>query len=218
MNGSELVDEVLDIVSDPSITRDKALGMLNRGMSYVAGQVLLPGLATGVGRVTTSIGQNSSPLPADYQREIFWARVAGEPVAIYANLGVMLADGFSLELQAGRVLAIVPNGGDLIYQLTPTEPTDIDIRYYRLPIPMQDKRSSMPDGLGNSPGMIDAYDQTLIHYGCWRLYERIEQGLEGGKVDSQYHEGQCRAELIKLEAAVRKERPRQPPPVCEVRY
>lgn len=219
MNGKELIDDIIDTVQqEETYPRTRVLGYLNQALLAIAGRVLLPGLADGAGTVTTVIDSNVAPLPADFHRELHQATADGTPVQISANAGIMLADDFNFDLTAGQVLGVTVMAGNLAYQYVPAVPVDIALRYYRKPTLLADSDTSVPDGLAGSHGMEDDIDLALISHVCARIFSKVEQGLEGAKIDTTYHTGQYEAAIARLTSGVDRARPRKAPPKVRFRW
>ena len=86
------------------------------------------------------------------------------------------------------------------------------------PLAFNDSRHLVEDGLGNQVALNEAYDEALVSYACWKLFMRIEQGLEGPKTDTLFYKGQYLEALDDLDSGLGKARPRPEPTVCEVNY
>lgn len=215
MNGEELIDEVLDVLLTSDYSREQILRRLNQALRFIAGSVLLPGLADGYSTVQTVIGRNSVPLPDNYARELYLAKVAGKQVAVYGHAGMMVNDNYPWDVTTGSIDAVAPHGGRILYQRVPATITPIELFYYRIPEDLEDGGGSYPDGLGGNVGLTDASDEALTSHVLWKLFDRIEQGTEGKKVDALRYEGFFQQSLKKIESAMASQgRPRQPPPIC----
>lgn len=219
MNGEELIDDIIDTVQqEETYDRDRVLAYLNQALLAIAGRVLLPGLADGADTVTTELGVNVAPLPIDFHREIYHVVVDGSPVQIYAHAGIMLADGFNLDLTPGQVLGVAVVAGKLAYQYVPAVPVDIALRYYRKPAPLADSGTSFPDGLAGSHGMEADLDLALTSHVCAKIFAKVEQGLEGAKIDTTYHTNQYEVAIARMKSGVDRARPRKAPSKVQFRW
>jgi len=189
MNAELMIDEVLDIVDDPSFDReDDVLKYLNLGQVSAAAKLLIPGLSDGYDTVATLVDAYKAPAPADYMKMVHSVSVVGRPVRLCRNFADLVQRYEGLSLDAGEVGAVVISAGQVFYQLVPAVSVDIELFYYRLPTPMTDSLTSFPDGLGSiMQAAMDNYSQALIHFAASQLYSKIEQGMEGAKVDTQYN-------------------------------
>jgi hypothetical protein len=220
MNAEQLIAEVADIVQDSSYSNEAILHCLNRGQVAVAGAILLPGLADGYGTVTTSVSEYSVALPADFHRELFHAQVDGLPVKVYRNMGVMIHDLEKITAQAGQLVAVCPNAGNLLYQKVPSTAREVELFYYRLPTAMDDEDdNSRPDGLSMQAGVaLEHFGFALVHYAAALIFDRIEDGIEGQKVNTLSHREQYAGRLEEMRLHVREGRPHAPPPIAGVNW
>lgn len=219
MNAEQLIDEIVDIILDTSFTREWILDRLNRAMKAVAGKVLLPGLSDGYSSVDTVLGENITPLPDDYHRNIYLADVVGVgPVKICQNIGIMRDFGYNLDLTSGSIECVAPNALSLFYQRVPSTVKTINLRYYRKPVDMEDKDSSFPDAVMANPEIEEDMDKALTAHVCGKIFARLEQGLEGNKVDTSYYENQFKEAIADIDDVVAKARPRMKPTVVKVRW
>jgi hypothetical protein len=220
VNAEELTQEVADIIQDSSYTGETILSYLNRGQVAVAGSLLLPGLADGHSTVTTAVDGYSVALPADFHRELYHAQVDGRPVKVYRNMGMIIHDLEKITAQAGQLEAVCPNAGNLLYQKVPSIAKDVELFYYRLPIDMTDEdENSRPDGLSMQAGVaLEHFDFALVHYAAAFIFDRIEDGIEGQKVNTLSHRDQYALRLSEMALHVREGRPHAPPPVAGVNW
>lgn len=175
MTGGALIDEVLRILQEPSVTRDDALAWLQRGADDVSSRVLLPALEAR-GEVTAMPDEVSVPLPADYQRGLFRATdQKGWPkLVLNGNDRLRHAYGAS----GRRVRGVVAAPPLLQYAPSPKEPETLVLYYYRKPLVFED------DEVDFLPA---DYTKLLVHFAAWTGFSLIEQGLEGKKQDTLYY-------------------------------
>ena len=186
MNAVELIEEVSDIIDDPSYSSVVFLRYLNQAELALAGELLLPDLADGFGTVDTDPAAFSVALPADYHKGLFHAQCDGVEIGVLKNLKSLAARFGSLTVEAGDVAAVAVNGKKLLYLKVPAEATAVELFFYRKPVAMTESGESNPDGFVDN----DDFDWALIHHACWKIFSKIEQGVEGAKVGSRYHEDQ----------------------------
>jgi hypothetical protein len=219
MNAELMIDEVLDIVDDPSFDReDDVLKYLNLGQVSAAAKLLIPGLSDGYDTVATLVDAYKAPAPADYMKMVHSVSVVGRPVRLCRNFADLVQRYEGLSLDAGEVGAVVISAGQVFYQLVPAVSVDIELFYYRLPTPMTDSLTSFPDGLGNLQDAMDNYSRALIHFAASQLYSKIEQGMEGEKVDTAYHFALYQALLDEFHLGHLEEIVHPSPPVSEVNW
>jgi len=215
VNTEEMINDVENIVLDPSYTRDDILKLLNRAKLACASKAFLPGLSGGTGSVTTVSDGNLVALPTNFHRELFAASIDGEPIKIYDNKALMLAKMGHVMNEVGDVSACCVSGRYLFYMDTPVTPVTINLSYYEKPTPMTDSSSSYADDMTSEN---ELYDSTLIAFACWHLFSRIEQGLEGQKTDTAYYKDRFEKGCLEIESSYAQGRPRRPPIICKVNW
>ena len=183
MNASELIETINLEIMDDTLTRDRTLPFLNRAQRAIAKAVNFPDLIT-VREIILVADQPSSPLPDDYQKNLFKSYVVSDGREIdVMNSRKSLQDKYgSNKISTGSVYAVAPEGRQLFCALIPKEDLQIEIHYYRYPDDLRDSTSSYPV-VQDDPDMDDA----LMYWVKWKYYQFIEQGLEGQKPDTQYN-------------------------------
>jgi hypothetical protein len=83
---------------------------------------------------------------------------------------------------------------------------------------MTESSASYPD-LSANRAENDDFDQVLIEYACWKIYRKIEQGLEeisSGLMtpDSKIHKAEYEQKLAEIERYINKQGKPHPEPVC----
>jgi len=189
---SELIDEVSGIIQDTSYT-DAVIGAyLNKGYVDVAGKVFLPELVT-IGTVATTVSQYYSSLPAAFHRNLHfcYSTTNNRHIKIYRNMALLFRE-FSKIDAAGNVVGVAAEGNYLYYQRIPSSAETLQVHYYALPTAMSadgDYPSSLPDHLA---------DDLLINFACRSIYQQIEDGIEGQKVNTMFHDQQYKEALADL--------------------
>ena len=185
METDELVEEVLDIsnVHDEDADEDIVLKYLNRGNLTLASSLLLPWLIE-MESVNTVIGEFSADVPENYHRNLFQATYDNNgtvtEVLLYHGLRD-LAGVFGTinnDPGSGTVKAVCVSGRKLIYQHVPPTPVEMTLFYYGFPAKLEDE----------APAWDNAdFDQALINFACWKVAEKVEDGSEGKRVNTEYH-------------------------------
>ena len=182
MNVVELVEEVLAIIDDPDYTdTEKITKRLNEAQRAVADAIMLPDLNNGIGTVDTAVDAYEVAMPADYQQNLYLAYDPdGEDLDVYKDMASMELVR-KVRMDTGDLEAVCVHGSVLIYQPVPTAITTISLRYYRLPTDMvADDETSYPDGARGN----DDFEWALVHHAAWKIFNKIEDGLEGQKVNT----------------------------------
>jgi hypothetical protein len=182
--GSEIAEIVLNIVQDPSLDEDSVLAKLNECAKWLSRVLVLPSLDT-KSIVTTVTNDHSVSLPVDFQRNLYSADDGTSINGIgILNSRTQMLDycGGNLS-KSGRVRYVAAVGTKLLYTQVPVVATTITLGYQRKPTTIRGgtQIDLLPDG----------FEDIFTNYACWKLYETIEQGMEGQKVDTQYYQALC---------------------------
>lgn len=202
MTGGALIDEVLRILQEPSVTRTDALAWLQRGANDVSARVLLPALETR-GEVTAMPDEVSVSLPADYQRGLFRATDKSGWPKLVLNGNDRLRYAYSPN--GRRVRGVVAAPPLLQYAPSPTEPETLVLYYYKQPLVLEDAEVDF---------LPADYTRLLVHFAAWTGFAMIEQGLEGQKPDTQYHKQEYYEGLESLRLYVREGESLPAPPLA----
>ena len=181
--GLELAEIVLGIVQDDSYDENDALYQFNQCAAFISGQYVLPSLDH-QGTVTTSTETWSVSAPATFQRNLYEALdSAGRPIGILDSRKQMLAycDG-KITTTGGRIERLAVVGNSILYWPINTTAEELTLFYQRRPTAI-----TLAGEVDLLPGAFSDNDQVFINFACWKLYEKIEQGLEGQKVDTNHH-------------------------------
>jgi len=210
VNAQSLIAEVSNIIQG-SYADSALLPYLNAAQVAIAERVLLPGLSDGLATISATTGAMYATVPATYHRRIFMAKntTTGAAVDVFSNLGILAQtkEIYPSIDNEGDVVAIAIHAGRIVYQMVPTSAQTISLMFYRLPVPMTESSTSYPDGMGGSrvADSKEALDFALIHHAAWNCYERIEDGMEGQKVNSERHKGLFDKHMERLSLVCRQE-------------
>lgn len=178
---SELKAFVQRILQDSSFD-DDIVDYLNQAQMEIAGGMQsalgnwitppLPELLT-IDTITTDTTAAYVSMPDNFQRELqFVASSDGAEIDIEENF-IVFSETYPLLDQSGSVTSVIEKGNSLYYQGIPTSETDLTIHYYRYPVDMA-LDSDEPDGI---PKHLQK--NLLVNHACWKIYELIEDGIEG---------------------------------------
>ena len=181
-----LVDE---IIQDSSL-KSSITGYLNRGVNEIAGGMpstlgsfLTPPLPLlfSIDTVDTSTSAAYVSMPATFQRNLqFAADSSGREITVFDSM-IEFAEDYPLMDKAGRVDAVVEQGGNLYYQRIPSAAETLTLHFFRLPVKMSED-SHVPDGIP-----LHLQESLLVNYAAWHLYKLIEDDLdEPGKNTARY--------------------------------
>lgn len=184
---AELQIYVEKIIQDTSL--NSMIGTyLNQGVMEIAGGMQsalgdwitppLPELLT-IDTITTATDTAYVSMPTNFQRELqFVANSSGAEIDIEENF-ILFSETYPLLNQSGSVSAVIEKGNKFYYQGIPTSETDLTIHYYRYPV-MMNLITDEPDGI---PKHLQR--SLLVNYTAWKIFELIEDGLEGPGVNTQ---------------------------------
>ncbi len=195
-----LNDVILDIIQDPSITSDTVTSLINQGIRYIASQVLLPELSS-EGPVETVVGSCATTVPSawNFERILFNAEVEGtQDIQVVQSKEELhrVYPNYETELQSGLVEFALVTGSNLTYYPIPTEITEIFCKFYTKPTPLvsgTDEPVCIPEAL---------QEDLLENFTLWKLYTRIEDGVEGRKVNTVYYKAEFYKALETLEDTI----------------
>lgn len=118
-------------------------------------------------------------LPDNYQRQVqFVVNSSGVEVDL-ADSFISFVETYPAINQTGSISEVIDQGNLIYYQGIPSEAEELKIHYYRTPVDMSDDTDE-PDGV---PSHLQK--GLLVNHTCWKLYELIEDGIEGPGPNTQ---------------------------------
>jgi len=184
LNLTSFVQRILqDNAFDDDITTylNQAQLEIAGGMQSALGDWLtpeLPELLT-IGTVTTVTDVAYVNMPTNFQRRLqFVASASGTEISIEENF-IEFTATYPLLDKAGIITSVVEKGGKFYYQGIPPVAEDVTLHYYRKPTDMSNNTDE-PDGI---PSQLQK--ELLVNHTCWKIFELIEDGLEGPGVNTQ---------------------------------
>jgi len=189
-----LIAGVIEMVcGSPDATSANILPLLNEGLRMITGRILLPPLET-FATVNTTLSANTSALPANYQHGLFAAQDGVKTLGIKNSKGQMIT-AFGDLTQAGDVEAVAVVGSSLMYLPIPSTVVPLTIHYYRLPALLVALAS--PEGF--TPQNVEFGEKAMKHYAAASLWSNSEDGIDGEKVNTLYHEGQFEVMIARIQ-------------------
>ncbi|MFP5258923.1 MAG: hypothetical protein ACLGQH_07860 [Acidobacteriota bacterium] len=188
---ASLMAEVAGIVGDPGVSEADIVRALGRGLFAAAGATRLPDLATRA-EIVFGPGQADAPLPADLLHGPCDAFLlpAGGRVRLAPDLAALMR--LSPGQTPGRPRFGSAAGGRLHVRPVPQEETVVTIDYHRLPQPLTGA-ADKPEGLP-----LHLAGPLLVAYACRELFERLEEGADGKKVQATAYGRRYEALLAEL--------------------
>ena len=186
----ELITIIDRIITDDSFTDTDIKNYLNEAQLVVAGGVQstlgswltppLPELFT-IDTITTELSLSNTAMPDDFHRQLqFVASSVGNEINI-AESFLSFVETYPLLNQAGTVNECCEFGNNFYYQGIPTSAETLTIHYYRKPNDMTNGDDE-PDGIP-----IHLQRNLLVNHVCWKIFELIEDGIEGPGVNTERH-------------------------------
>lgn len=179
-----LADEVLDKAQDGSFSYDDVLRYFNECLGVLAGEFLFEDLERWED-VYTDPAVNHITLPADFMRNLRYVHSVTHnrpKIKIHGSV-IQLFRWYSNLDRAGPVRQVAIKGRQLYYQLVPATAEQLRINYYAYPERMRtrdDKPTCLPEHLA---------DDLLGNYALWKIFDKIEDALEGQKPNTLYYKG-----------------------------
>ena len=185
---SEIISVVQDNVKDSDVaTASAIITLTNRCIAEIASRYTLPSLAASAS--VTSTETYKVALPANFGKRLYhcFNTTQSSECAIYDSYyDFVVKHPVPTSTAAQPVTVVVPYSGYLYYQGIPTDAETLTLYYYRVPTATGTTTGTyetvVPDGI---PGAIN--DMVLTNYVSWKLFSKIEQGLEGNKSDTMYY-------------------------------
>ena len=194
MDADALIERVQLVIQDTSFDEDVILGYLNKGIREISGAIDLPELRV-FATVEAGTTDNFVAMPANYQRKCFTVvHVADErridrPGELYQYHRFLsrhpVADTGS------SVDDVAINGNTLFFDPLPDSAETLRVEYLRAPVALASGAS--PDGIP-----VHLQESLLVPFASKEIYNLIEDGIEGQKINYQANEGLYRAALSEL--------------------
>jgi hypothetical protein len=197
MRLGDLTEEIMRKIQDPSLDHSRVRRMINRAIEESA-SVLTDPLSDCETRVnlTTFVGRPYIDLPANFHRDLdFCFNVTrNDRVEVYRSLPYLSAvyDWENLDRE-GSVYGVARSGRLLYYQYIPTSPETLTIHYFRKPAVLE----KSDDEPLEFPSF--SHEPVIISRVLMELFSEIEDGIEGQKVNTLYHEKRWREALLEVE-------------------
>jgi len=186
MNAEQMIELVIGIVDDPDHEDTEiVLGHLNDSQKRLADDLFLPDLEDGFDTIDTLVDAWEVPFPETYHKGLYLAQADGVTLNVHKDMRSMALALGGLTMEAGDVKDICArSSGTIMYQAISDTVSIVTLFFYRLPIPMEESTESFPDG---ARGMDD-FEWAIIHDACSKIFNDIEDGMEGAKVNTSSHE------------------------------
>lgn len=194
MDADTLIEKVQLVIQDSSFDEDVILGFLNKGLNEIAGSIDLPKLRV-FDTVTTSTTDNFIAMPSNYQRKCFAVVSVSDEVRVDKPGELYqyhrFIDRHPVADTGSSVSDVAINGNTLFYDPTPDSAETLRVEYLRAPTTLV--ISGSPDGI---PAHL--HESLLVPFASKEIFNLIEDGVEGSKINTQVSEGLYRRALNDL--------------------
>lgn len=181
----EISDRIINIVQDPAYTT-QLTGYINEGIQRCASLVLLPMLES-VGTVDTVLDSVETDIPVswNYDRNLYIvdSALTKNGVDVFSSVALFSREHpqFRVDKTAGDVVAVTIYNEKLVYYYVPAEVDTLTCAFYTKPTLLSvstDVPTCLPDFLQM---------KLLSSYVCSEIYDLIEDGVDGIKINTQKH-------------------------------
>ena len=184
----ELRLEIKAPLKDSSITDDFIDAKINECLRYLARKLLVPALESS-NVFTTEVGVAEVDIPIDwnYSRNLFHASVVdGNPITVLSSIGLLVSryPNYDVDLDEGSIEFVTIKGTSLVYYPIPAEATEVTCKFYAVVTPLindTDEPTFLPP---------EMHIDLIVNFVLWKIWARIEDGMEGIKVNTQYHKSE----------------------------
>ena len=208
MNRLEIRTEIENIIQDDSFSTDTLNGYINQSILYAGANVDIPELK-GIDTVDTIPGQaytTLSGLTGGFSGKLRRVKDSEKNhISIASDLGLIM-DVYPLMAEEGDVEVVALEGSTLWYQKIPAEVMTLTCLYFRNPTTL-----SAENGIPSDfPAHL--HRQLFVHGSAWMIYDQIEDGIEGEKVNTKgqfwlsFDEGNRHSGIVKLREWIAKTR------------
>lgn len=195
MKLADLIETVINTVQDPSVTPQQVKSKINAGIYDAAGtiSVPLPDLEITT-TVTTVANQAWVSMPSTFHRDLdfCYSATQNERITILHSLQELRAK-YPDMTQSGSIWYVARSAGRLYYQGIPATEDTLTLQFYQYPT-LLSKDSDEPDVFPKH-----LHERLFVNYACREFFKVIEDGIEGPKINTQYHHGEYQSAIADLE-------------------
>ena len=214
MNTSELVTFVQRAVKDGSFSESEILALLNEALLTVAFEFCLPELEA-TEEISFVGGDDFADLPDDYHHDLWHIEPVTKTERINIHTSLHSLQRIYKDTDTGGFIKDAAVDG-LTLHVRPilTEDQDVRVHYYRVPETLVlDDPAATPAVVANSPEGIPAHlhNALLVNYVAAKLFDIIEDGIDGGKANTRRYEEKYMTEGLRQLERYAKRAPRLTP-------
>lgn len=180
-----LIGKVREVITDSSVTDQAIQRELNNGLKFVASSVLLPPLESKGSFVSDPLSY-TVPIPViwNFSRNLYYASYSGRKVHVFPSLAHLTRkhDISFDDLHEGGICYLTTVGSDLQYYRSPAVATTVNCRFYKKPTEL-----TLPSHVPSCIEKEEYHELLLVNYVLWHAWSLKEDGMEGLKVNTEYH-------------------------------
>jgi len=202
MTLKEMRDLITSIINDSEYTSTIIDAFINEGVLAVATGVMLPGrfdLSPPLPSLyktdtVATDANNNADLPSDYNRDVVKVSDSdGNKITIEPSFMKFTNETKS---EAGTISLVSIHGDKLYYDRVPSSPATLTVGYYSNPSTLTDD--------GDIPTEIPLvlHRQLIVGYALKEIYNEIELGMAGQKVDTRNYEAIFNQGLVRLQQLI----------------
>jgi hypothetical protein len=204
MNLGQIISEIEDAVQDETYLSGTIQTMINEAVLTIATGDMIPGkyqlspplpnLYT-AGDVLTVVDTGYLSLPTDYNRNVVMVVDSNGDVIPSEESFKKFMTTYA-DQESGNVFKYAINGDKLHYRGIPTASTTLTVHYYTDPDTLSDST--------DTPSCIPSplHRKLIVGYVCRELFNRIEDGIDGQKINTGYYANEYASGLVDLETAI----------------
>lgn len=203
------------IIQDSAYNAEVVLGFLNNGILDVAswdnldsqagmiGTILLPELESNE-EVVTDVDNPFVDLPSTYHKNLYQVTCNEQPspIVILPNRKALLERWDGDLSHSGPVQDVAIAGSNLFYQPIPEEAINLTLWFYARPTLLI---KHDPEDADDIPTCIplEFHRDLLVNYAVKEIYDEIEDGIDGQKVNTKRYEGKYQQALAKFYQSIK---------------
>lgn len=182
MNLEDIRSEIVSIVSDSSYSSDYIDSLINETLQKVCGRVIIPGLKM-LTTATLGTGVSSVSLSSNFGGRVIRVLDSnGDSLELIPSLELMM-DRYGAMEEVGELEAVCQEGNVLWFAKRMSAEENVTILYLKRPVELV-SGSDVPEELP------DFLHRDLLVYGTAAvLFNQIEDGLDGSKINTQVYGG-----------------------------
>lgn len=206
MNTVDLITLVQKAVKDDSFEAAEILALLNEGLQSVAFEFCLPELEATESIEFVAGGEMFADLPDNYHHDLWHIEPAARKSRVNIHTSLHSLQRLYTDTDKGAEIHDAAVDG-IVLHVRPalTQTQSVVVHYYRKPETLV-ADEDVPEGI---PPHLHA--ALLVNYATWRIFDIIEDGVDGNKTNTMRYEGKYMTEGLRLLERYAKRAPRFTP-------